>query len=199
MSATLNKVKKHLRPGQVYRRADIAQWTNAVDRHLRQLVDDGTLTKLSRGLYYFPKKTAFGNVPVDDEKLVAAFLRDDHFLLSSPNAYNALGVGTTQLYNETVVYNRKRSGRFKLGGRSFDFRVKPAFPESLSKEFLLVDLVNNLHRLAEDTDMLLKRVREKAFSMNADVLGRMVGEYGNARARKFFREILSQPALTHAA
>jgi len=30
MSAKLNELKKHLRPGQVYRRADLAKWSNAV-------------------------------------------------------------------------------------------------------------------------------------------------------------------------
>lgn len=67
----------------------------------------------------------------------------------SPNAYNSLGVGTTQLYDKTVVYNHKRHGTFSLGGRNFEFRMKPTFPKALSKEFLLVDLVNNLDRLAE--------------------------------------------------
>jgi hypothetical protein len=97
---------------------------------LRQLQKDGTLTKLSGGLYYCPKKTTFGEAPAEDEKLVEAFLKDRRFLLTSPNAYNALGVGTTQLYNQTVVYNHKRHGSFKLGGRMFEFRMKPYFPNS---------------------------------------------------------------------
>lgn len=46
MSA-LNELKKHLRPGQVYRRAHLRVWSNAVDRHLKQLVEEGTLTKLA--------------------------------------------------------------------------------------------------------------------------------------------------------
>ena len=192
MSTKLNELKKHLRPGQVYRRADLMQWSNAVDRHLKQLQDDGTLTKLSHGVYLYPKKTTFGHAPADEEKLIETFLKDHRFLLTSPNTYNALGVGTTQLYNETVVYNHKRHGRFKLGERVFDFRVKPYFPKSLSKEFLLVDLVNNLDRLAENTDKLLERVQEKARTMNTQTLSRNVREYGNVRAKKFFGNILAK-------
>lgn len=199
MSAKLNELKKHLRPGQVYRRADLLAWSNAVDRHLKQLVEDGTLTKLSQGVYLYPKKTAFGEAPADDEKLVEAFLKDHRFLLTSPNAYNALGLGTTQLYNETVVYNHKRHGRFKLGGRFFDFRVKPYFPKTLSKEYLLVDLVNNLDRLAENTDRLLQRVREKLATMDTRNLARMAREYGNVRTRKFFDNALAELPLRHAA
>ena len=106
--------------------------SNAVDRHLRQLQDAGRLKKLSQGLYYVPRQSAYGNLPPDDSELVAAFLRDDDFLLLSPASYNTLELGGTQLYNRTVVYNHKRHGRFTFGNRTFDFRMKPRFPRKLS-------------------------------------------------------------------
>jgi len=56
--------------------------------------------------------------------LVGGFLKDDRFLLTSMNAYNALGVGTTQLYSKKTVYNHKRHGDFTLGGMTYAFRVK---------------------------------------------------------------------------
>jgi hypothetical protein len=185
----LQELRKHLRPGQVYRRADLARWSNAVDRHLRQLVEDGTLTKLRGGLYLFPKDTAFGKAPAEDDKLVSAFLRDHRFLLASPNAYNSLGVGTTQLYDKTVVYNHKRHGNFSLGGRKFDFRFKPAFPRKLNREFLLVDLVNNLDELAESGDDVLLRVKKTASSYDASRLRRAARDYGTVKTRKFFETL----------
>src|SRR5271170_4957177 len=152
---------KKLRPGQVYRRADLAAWSTSVDRHLKQAVEARALTKLAGGLYYAPKQTAFGAAPAEDEKLVSTFLKGSPFLMASPNAYNGLGVGTTQLHNKTVVYNHKRHGKFALGGRIYDFRMKPAFPRKLSREFLLVDLVNNLDELGEDAQEVLQRVKDR--------------------------------------
>ena len=187
---TLQDIKKHLRPGHVYRRQDLARWSKAVDRHIRQLVEEGTLRKLAGGLYLRPKATVFGKAPAEDETLVASFLKDRRFLLASPNAYNTLGVGTTQLYDKTVVYNHKRHGQFLLGGRTFEFRVKPAFPRKLTKEFLLVDLVNNLDRLAESREDVLVRVKERAASLDVPRLQRVAREYGNARTRRFFSEAL---------
>ena len=186
----LQEVKKHLRPGHVYRRQDLARWSKAVDRHIKQLLQDGTLRKLAGGLYLRPKDTVFGKAPAEDEKLVAGFLKDNRFLLASPNAYNTLGVGTTQLYDKTVVYNHKRHGQFYLGGRTFDFRVKPVFPRKLSKEFLLVDLINNLDRLAESRDGVLARVKERAASLDMPRLQRAAREYGNVRTKRFFAETL---------
>jgi hypothetical protein len=185
----LNELKAHLRPGQVYRREDLAKWSNAVDRHLKQLVDSNALTKLAGGLYYRPKSTAFGKAPAGDRKLVESFLKDDRFLLATPNAYNALGLGTTQLYNKTVVYNHKRHGQFNLGGRDFEFRVKPDFPSTLSKEFLLVDLVNNLDTVAEDADALLTRVRQRTKNFDLPRLLRVAKRFGNLRSRKFFGQM----------
>jgi hypothetical protein len=188
------ELKKHLRPGKVYRRKDLAQWSKAVDRHLQELVADGTLTRLAPGLYVFPKETVFGKAPPEDDKLVGTFLNDDRFLVASPNAYNSLGVGTTQLYDWTVVYNHKRHGDFVLGGRKFDFRMKPSFPRTLSREFLLVDLVNNVDRLAESKKELLERVRESATSYDMPRLQRAARDYGNLRTKKFFSALAEDVA-----
>ena len=190
----LDQLKKHLRPGRVYRRAELAQWSKSVDRHARELVEQGVLQKLQNGLYYYPRHSAFGRVPADEQELVRRFLKEDDFLLTSPNAYNALGLGTTQLYNTRVVYNHKRHGRFTLGGLPFEFRRKPRFPRKLSKEFLLVDLLNNLPALAEDADVLRARARGKAKELNESKLRLAARDYGKVATRKFFDEALADAA-----
>ena len=194
----LDELQKHLKHGGVYRREDLAKWSNAVDRHIKQLSALGELVKLSPGLYLHPRKTSFGKAPADDTSLVAAFLKDNRFLITSPNAYNALGVGATQLYNETVVYNHKRHGHFKLGGRNFEFRRKPSFPKKMTEEFLLVDLMNNLERLAEDGQSLISRVKEKSERLNSKSLKHAAHEFGTVRTRKFFDKVLLK-APNHAS
>jgi hypothetical protein len=136
----LKELKKQLKRGNVYRRNELVQWSNAVDRHLAALINEGTLQKVSPGVYYYPKESVFGKLPPEETALVRTFLKDGRFLMTSPNAYNSLGVGTTQLYNKTTVYNHKRHGEFKLGNRTFHFQMKHHFPNTLSKEFLLVSI-----------------------------------------------------------
>ncbi len=175
----------------MYRRADLEQWSTSVDRHLQQLVADGALEKLSGGLYYAPRQTAFGKAPADDKSLVATFLKDNHFLITSPNDYNKLGVGTTQLYNTKRVYNYKRHGNFKLGNRVFHFLRKPYVPAKITDEFLLVDLVNNLKDLSEEGAPLLERVKTKAQTLDANRLKRMANRIGRVATTKFFNSLLS--------
>lgn len=117
-----------------------------------------------------------------------SFLRGDKdFLVFSPSAYNTVGLGTTQLYNRTLVYNRKRHGVFRLGIREFDFRVKPRFPNKLNPEFLFVDLLNNLGELAEDRDTVLQRARDQLSSTNSPRLHQAIELFGNAATRKLLK------------
>lgn len=186
----LQQLKKHLKRGKVYRRADLLKWSTSVDRHLDELVKEGTLQKLSHGLYSYPEMTAFGEAPPEEEVLVRSFLKDSRFLLTSFNAYNTLGVGTTQLYNHKTVYNHKRHGDFNLGGKTFSFRVKPHFPSKITQDFLLVDLLNNLDQLAEDPKEVVSKVRSRVKTMDPKKLKKSLQEYGTIKAKKLLEPIL---------
>lgn len=186
----LEVFKKQLKQGEVYRRADLEDLTTAIDRHLQQLVKEGTLEKLSGGLYYVPKQSLFGKLPADEKTLVRTFLKTDRFLVTSPSDYNTLGVGTTQLYNERRVYDQKRHGTYKLGNRQFRFIRRPFVPNELTKEFLLVDLVNNLHKLEEDQPALLENVKRKVKEMNRNILVQLVQDFGTIGTKKIFAPLL---------
>lgn len=185
------KLALQLKPGRVYRRSALKAASRAIDRDLVLLVQNGFLEKVAPGLYYKPKSSRFGSLPAADNELVKNFLRDDQFLLYSWNEYNALDVGLTQLYNRQIVYNYKRHGLFELGGKKYDFR-RPArgFPEAMSREFLLVDLMNNLHELAEDHELLKKQIRLSLGKFNLPKLKEFVHRYGKISTRKFFTSII---------
>jgi hypothetical protein len=187
----LQELKKHLKRGKVYRRADLSKWSKSVDRHLDELVQEGTLQKLSQGLYYYPEVTVFGETPPEEVVLLRSFLKDKRFLVTSLNAYNSLGVGTTQLYNSKTVYNHKRHGDFNLGGMTFSFRVKPHFPLKATPEFLLVDLLNNLDQLAEDPKEVVSKLRLKAKTMDAKKLKKSLQEYGSVKAKKLLEPVIT--------
>lgn len=187
----LEKVKTKLKPGQVYRRSDLEKLSRSVDRDVAGLVSEGVLVKVRQGLYQCPQRSRFGVLPASTDKLLTSFLKDDDYLVISPNDYNALGLGTTQLYNYQVVYNHKRHGRFELGGQLFEFQRKPRFPKKATSEFLLVDLVNNLDKLAEDRDAVLARVRVKVPEMDTRRQHAAVKNFAKVATRKFFEEALA--------
>lgn len=183
------QLNKHLRNGHVYRRDMLLPYSKALDRDLDMLVEKGLLRKVAAGLYYKPAMSELGTLPPKDDNLVRVFLRDNHFLLYSLNQYNSLGVGLTQLYNRVIVLNRKRHGVFRLGNKEFDFR-RPGkgFPRKVTPEFLLVDLVDNLAELAEDTSLVKENVRKNLANFDRDKLLHLAREYGKVSTRKFFEE-----------
>ena len=120
---------KHIKKGKVYRRADLEFFSTSIDRELATLTSNNYLIKVSQGLYYAPLKSKFGITPPNAQDLIESFLKNDDFLIISPNIYNTLGLGLTQLYNVTWVYNHKRKGRIELGGYVFEFKIKSSFPK----------------------------------------------------------------------
>ena len=121
---------------------------------------------------------------LSDEEVVRGFLREKNFLVFSPSSYNAVGLGTTQLYKSTLVYNHKRHGVFKLGNREFDFRVKPRFPKKLTPEFLFVDLLNNLNELPEDRESVLQKAQNKLATFDSARLQMALDSFGSMATRK---------------
>ncbi len=178
-----------MRPGRVYRRQDLETFSTAVDRNLATLVAGGVVRKMASGLYYRPRKNRFGETPPEDRELVRAFLKTDDFLLTSYNHYNQLGLGLTQVYNTYRVYNHKRSGAFQLGGKYFRFLQVPAFPRNLTKEFLLVDLLNNLRELPDDADLVLGNLASRLDEFDGESLLAQLERYGRPAARRALEQV----------
>lgn len=185
-STESSPLAKHVHPGKVYRREDLAAHSTSVDRELKRLLAAGTLTKAARGLYYAPRKNAFGDVPPPESELLAVFLKDKSFLSFNPSVYNSLHLGTTQLYNKVIVYNHKRHGIFKLDHRYYDFRIKHRFPRpgQVTTEYLLVDMINNLSELAEDEENVLERAQKKLSQMDAKKLVKALDDFGSVATKK---------------
>ena len=191
---------RHLRAGKVYRREDLVPYSTSVDRELQQLVAAGRLTKAAQGLYYAPRKSVFGDAPPAEEEMLKAFLKDKNFLSFNPSVYNSLRLGTTQLYNKAIVYNHKRHGKFRLGNREYDFRVKHHFPlpDQVTSEYLLVDMLNNFDELAEDEDHVFAIARRKLPQFDAKKLHKALQDYGSAATRRLMKSWLNELDVTQA-
>lgn len=71
-------------------------------------------------LFAHPSRSRFGSVPPRDEELVRAFLDGAPLVFTGAERWNALGLGTTAVSAERLVYNTKRSGRLMGQARTGD-------------------------------------------------------------------------------
>ena len=109
------------------------------------------------------------------------------------NDYNTLGLGLTQLYNQIVVYNTERHEDIKLGTRTFAFkRSNNGFPEKLTREFLLVDLLNNAKYLTEDTHDLESKINTKLADFDKALLLQLANRHGKVHTKKLIATLLGK-------
>lgn len=134
--------KAELEPGRVYRTRDLAHWSANPTRYAQRLVRDAVLQALAPGLYVHPKTSRFGAVPPTTEEILRGFLTGGPYVITGPEKWNTLGLGTTAVLPVTLVYNTKRSGEFTLGGRRFLFR-RVAFPQHPTAEWFAIDLLEH--------------------------------------------------------
>ncbi|MDE3270190.1 MAG: DUF6088 family protein [Pseudomonadota bacterium] len=181
-----------LEPGGVYRRADFDPLSSNVDRNLAQLVKENVLEKICRGIYLHPHQTTFGQAMPEEKKLLRKFLDDDNFVVYSPCMFNSLGFGTTQLYDKVIVLNKKRHGKIAIGGRTFFFHRQRNVPRTMTKEFLMVEMLNRFNELAEDKSMTMNIMQKKLHQFNPRRLKNTASRFGKkstqARVKKLLRE-----------
>lgn len=178
-----------LTEGEVYTWDKLKEYSKSPGRDVKRLLDEGLLKKVGPGLYLLPGKSKYGPLPADEHKLVSLFLKTDDYLMFSPNLYNSLKVGLTQLRNEMFVYNNKRYEKVRLGRRNFNFkRPNNGFPKKLTKEFLLVDLMNNLAYVGEPQDEVTKKVTRAVLDGEFDkkLLLSLAERHGKVATKKYF-------------
>ena len=135
--------------------------------------------RLGHGLFVSPRKGKFGWAPPTDEELMRGFLGGAPFVMTGPERWNLLGLDSTAVFPARLVYNTKRSGEFKLGGRRFLLR-RVRFPERPTPEWAAVDLIENHAMAGVSLEMLEARLARALCTgrLRFDVLRREADEYG---------------------
>ena len=182
-----------LEPGRVYRTRELAAWGKNQPRLAKRLVRQGQLVALAHGLYSCPRRGRFGAVPPTDDELLRAFLDGGPFVITGPERWNALGLGTTSAFALPLVYNTKRSGEFVFGARKLLLR-RVAFPEHPTAEWFVVDLFEHSEQagtsLGALTAALARTVRGGTF--DRDRLRTMAGRYGSRATRAAIEQALDE-------
>jgi hypothetical protein len=88
------------------------------------------------------------------------------------------------------VYNHKRKGIIELSGQKFEFKIKSSFPKQLNKEFLLIDLLNNINLIAESKADIIHKLHEKIEAFDQEKLRDMNLRYGSGTGKLLIKSLL---------
>lgn len=102
---------------------------------------------------------------------------------------------STNYHKKSHAYNHKRSGDFTLGGKRFTFRLVPAYPHELSKEFLLIDLLNNLKRLPDNTGLVRRNLKSHLSEFNLKAVRECLARYGRPASRTALEKAYGKTAV----
>lgn len=125
-------------------------------KSFERLVKLGKIRRAERGVYYIPKESIFGELPLSKNELLKKYLyeREDTVVgyLSGNNLFNKYGL-TTQIANEIEITTNKRKNPKKYG----DFTIKFNYNEApINKENIkyleILDILKNIKYIL-DTDI----------------------------------------------
>ena len=180
-----------LQPGRVYRTRELAQWGKNPTRLAQRLVQEGKLREAAHGLYYAPMPSRFGPAPTSDHELLRGFLGPEPFVITGPARWNALGLGSTAMFAQTLVYNTRRSAQVLLDGRCFWLR-RVRFPDQPSAEWFIVDLLEHHEMAGASLEELAAALRQtlRAGRWDKERLAQMAHDYASKPTRALVQACL---------
>ena len=134
----------------------------AVIKALNRMVASGKIEKLSKGKYYKPEKTPFGDLQPNQEQIVKDLLEDDGKLigyLTCLSIYNKLGL-TTQVSNTIQIGKNVTAPAFKRNRYNISFiKQKNTITKDNIPMFQVLDAIRFIKKIPDSTiEQSLKRL-----------------------------------------
>lgn len=130
IAATIRTLIENLPEGVILRQAELTIPDGselAAAKCLSRLVQKGQLQRLEKGLYYKPKKTAFGNIRPTAGEILSKVLAKSNGYITGTAAYNQLGL-TTQNPGVIVIATKGYRPTRTIGGISIRCRRSKITP-----------------------------------------------------------------------
>ncbi len=123
---------------------------SAVAIELSRLYKQGIIKKVSKGKYYRPKTTSFGEIKPTFDEIVKSYMDKDSYE-TGINAYRKLGL-TTQLSNSITIATNRPYKKVKLDNIVINFvpkRVKA--PKEDNALLVVLDALKDIKKIPDST------------------------------------------------
>lgn len=127
---------------------------DAVYVTLNRLAGEGIIEKYTKGIYYKPKKTRFGQIGIDKRKLIEKkYLKRDNAIIgymTGPQLWNEWGM-TTQVPNRIWIAQNVRQKKMDLDLKVMVLKAKGDIKEKNIRALQFLDIIDQID-LIQDTD-----------------------------------------------
>jgi hypothetical protein len=125
----------------------------ALAKALSRLVAQGDIAKLSRGKFYKPEKSEYGDLPLTEDEQLRGALRGGY--ISGAEAFNRLGI-STQIPAEVVIATQRSTYRTKIG--NIKIRYIKSSAAAVPEKIELVMILDALKQVKKIQDASPRRV-----------------------------------------
>jgi hypothetical protein len=115
---------------------------------LERMTDNKSLVRLTRGIYYCPKKTRFGNVPISENEIVAYYTESSRGVVVGYTMYNRYGL-TTQIGKRIhILSNALKEEKKNIGNVSVE-KADVKINDSTKKVLEVLDVLRNYSKIED--------------------------------------------------
>ena len=150
------------------------------------------IEKLSKGIYYFPKKSKYGVIPISNEEIISVFTSNDEGMVVGYNLYNKLNL-TTQISKKYSIYSSNTSCEVKNIGNVEIKNVNMKFKKEYVVMIEMFEVLQNFNEIQElDYSMFLKYISNFSKSYNDKIADEVIFNMKYKKATiSFLNEILN--------
>lgn len=117
---------------------------------LERMTKNGELFRLAKGLYYRPKVTSYGIVPVSEDEIINYYVENKKGMIIGYALYNSRGI-TTQVSKKIVILSNRLVENKKQVANITVTRVDLRFDDPVVAMIELLELLQEIDRV-EDID-----------------------------------------------
>jgi len=115
---------------------------------LERMYKNKEIEKLSKGIYYFPRITKFGVVPISDEEIISIFTKNNEGMIVGYNLYNKLNL-TTQISKKIIIYSSNVDNDIK-NIRNIEIKnVNIKYSKEYIKIIEMLEVLQNFYKIED--------------------------------------------------
>ncbi len=138
---------------------------------LERLVKQKTLSKVSKGIYYIPEQSKYGNLSLSEDELLAQLLQHTEYIEIGYGLYNKYGL-TTQISKKRVFYVEKLQNNQQKIKNIFLYKCSINYKNSEHRKMIEVfEILQNFYSIQDlNTHAFFKHIKKFASGYDNKVL-----------------------------
>ena len=115
---------------------------------LERMYENKEIEKLSKGIYYFPKTSKYGVIPISDNEIISEFTKKNKGMVVGYYLYNKLNL-TTQISKKHIIYTSNVKNEKKII-RNFEIKnIKLNFNNEYIKIIEMLEVLQNFYKIQD--------------------------------------------------